>query len=182
MELLTHNKKGSIELLQGEAEVKAKSEKKAGLVIASIILLIGCLIAFGIWGYASFQQLSLNQIKNEIEKKMQDWQAMAAVGTQVKNISAKDQIISQTNTKYSGLDEKLDKIRGLLPQGVSLVTLSLDSTGKVVLAGKSADAAVVYQFYELLKADKEIKTPVLSSLGKKTEDYDFNITFTLVAK
>ena len=80
------------------------------------------------------------------------------------------------------MDRKLDKLRGFLPEGTSLSTLTVDNQGKTVIVGKATGAAIVYQFYELLKKDEQVTTPVLESLAKDSSAYTFSISLSLTTK
>lgn len=182
MELLTHKKNASIDLLKDEAQVNSNSQKK--LVVSSfvLLLLIVMTITFGLFFFNLAQKFRLNNIKDDLASKITAWQALEAVGTQVKTIEAKNQVITSTNTKYGDLDKKLNKVRELLPQGTSLSTLTINNSGKTVISGKATEAAVVYQFYEVLKKDPEVSLVTLDSLSKASSDYTFNISLTVTPK
>ncbi len=121
-------------------------------------------------------------MKNEIETKTAAWQALQSKASDVKTINAKDQVIVSTTKKYSSFQANINRIRELLPEGATLDSLTMNSEGKAVISGSSHDAAVVYQFHEVLQKQEDITSPTLDSLSKSGVDYQFNISLTLVSK
>ena len=181
MELLTHKKQGSIDLLKDEEKIKSNSQKKVVFTICVVLLLASSLLSAAVFAYSLTQKIRLNNLKKEVDTKIVAWQALEPVSTSIKTISQKNLVISQTSTKYPSLDVKLNKLRDLMPAGTSISTLTLNNQGKLVIAGKATSAAVVYQFYELLKKDAQVTSPVLESLAKST-DYTFSISLNLETK
>ena len=182
MELLTHKKQASIDLLEDEAKIKSNSQKKAIYTICVVILLASTLLSLAVFSYNLTQKIRLSGLKKEVDTKITAWQALEPVSTNIKTISQKNLIISQTDSKYPSLDRKLDKLRGLLPEGTVLNTLTINNQGKISIVGKASGAGTVYQFYELLKKDDQVTTPVLESLAKGTSDYTFTISLNLATK
>lgn len=182
MELLARKKTASINLLEDEEAVKSSSQKKLTLTICIIILLFSALLSGGLFTYSFIQKTKLNNLKEEVNTKTTAWQVFEPVARSLKSITEKNQVVVSAHAKYAGLDKKLDKVRGLLPEGVSLSTLTVNNQGKTVISGQSSSAAVVYQFYEILKKDSEIKDPLLDSLAKSSTDYTFNISLSLITK
>jgi Tfp pilus assembly protein PilN len=182
MELLTHKKTASIDLLKDEEKVKSSSQRKLVVTLCVIVLLAIAMVSFGLFAFNLAQKIRLNNVKEEVNSKITAWQALEPVGTSLKTISAKNQVITTTNSKYAGLEKRLDKIRGLLPSGTSLTTLTIAHDGKAVLSGNSSEADSIYQFYELLKKESDITNPTLTSLAKSSTDYTFNISLTLTTK
>ena len=99
MELLTHKKQGSIDLLKDEEQIKSNSQKKAVFTVCVVILLASSLISLAVFSYNLTQKIRLNNLKKEVNSKITAWQALEPVSTNIKTISQKNQIISQTNTK-----------------------------------------------------------------------------------
>lgn len=182
MELLTRKKQTSIDLLKDEEQIESSSQKKLVITICVVILVIVGALSIGLFSFKVTQKFRLSNLKGEVNTKTTAWQALEPVGTSVKTISAKDQVVKQTNTKYGGLENKLNKIRELLPEGAAFTTLTLNAQGKTVISGKASSAAIVYQFYEVLKKEKEITLVSLDSLAKASSDYTFNISLTVTTK
>lgn len=152
------------------------------MVTCALILILVGLVSVAIFSYSFYQKVSLNNLNKEVSDKTAAWQALQGLATDVKNINGKDQIVVATTKKYSDFQKNLNRIRDLLPEGVVLDSLTINNEGKAVITGTSADAAVVYQFHEVLKEQEDVVNPVLDSLSKTGEDYNFNISLNLVSK
>lgn len=182
MELLTRKKTASIDLLKDEQKVKSSSQKKLTVIICVLVLLLIGLISAGLFSYNLSQKIQLNKRKNEIKTKIAAWQVLEPVGSNLKIIAEKDKVLSQTETKYAALDKKIDKIRELLPQGISFTNLTINNQGKVVITAKASEVDIIYQFYNLLKNEKDVTQPTLDSLTKSTSEYSFSISLILTTK
>lgn len=182
MELLTRKKQASIDLLNDEQKVKSNSQKKFIVSLSVIITLLVVVISGAIFLYSFSQKLRLDKLKEDIAAKTQEWQTLESVGTDIKKITGKNQVITQSQAKYSGLDKRIDKLRESLPEGLSLTTLTIDNQGKTFLAGKASQPDIVYQFQELLKKDSNFLNPTIDSLAKATTEYTFNISLTINIK
>lgn len=182
MELLTRKKTASIDLLKDEAQENSSSQKKLVVTICVMILIVVGLLSVGLFSYNLSQKIRLSNLKKEVDTKVAAWQVLEPVGTNLKIISEKNKVVTQAETKYAGLDLKINKIREVLPQGISFTNLTINNQGKVAISGKATDVGVIYQFYDLLKKEKSISKPTLDSLAKSTSEYTFSISLTLTTK
>jgi len=97
MELLTHKKQGSIDLLKDEEKIKSNSQKKVVFTICVVLLLASSLLSAAVFAYSLTQKIRLNNLKKEVDTKIVAWQALEPVSTSIKTISQKNLVISQTH-------------------------------------------------------------------------------------
>jgi len=128
------------------------------------------------------QNEALKKVNIELDSQTLLWQRLEPIGSAIKSVKSKKITYNQNSSKYSGLDKKLDKIRSLLPAGISLSSLDVDNDGNVNLSGQSDQADIVYQYINVLKEQKEIKNFSLSSISKTGLNYNFTLKFILTLK
>ncbi len=179
---LGSKKKEQINLIPEEQRVSSLSSKLTPIIIALIIigLELGVFAFFRVSVFA--QNESLKKVNADLESQTPIWQQLEPIASAIKNIQAKKLTYTQTTTKYVGMDKKLDKIRNLMPKDVSLNTLDIDNEGKVAVVGKSVSADSAYQYYNVLKEQKEISNLSFESISKTKSEYSFSLKFTITLK
>jgi len=176
------SKKKSLDLLTAEEEsVKSSGNKFLIISIFSAIVTVE-LIIYGVFTLLSLSDRSkLREIKTQVEAESQSGSNLVTLATDIKNIKNKLTTYDQKIAGYI-IDKKLEKIASLLPSTVNLLSLNINEAGKVLLKSETPEPESGYQFYEVLKADKEITTLTLDSVTKVGDKYNFDMTFTVLTK
>ncbi|HSX57964.1 MAG TPA: PilN domain-containing protein [Candidatus Saccharimonadales bacterium] len=181
MEIFTHKKNPSIDLLQDEEKVKSASQKNLIFTICGFVVGLTLLVSLGVFLYQFILNSSIKSTQKEYAQKAVAWQVLEPVGSSLKAVIAKDQVLSATTTKYADVDKKIDQLRKLIPQNVTLTNFTIDNSGKITISGKAVAAANVYQFFDILNTQKGINLPTLTSLNKAGSSYTFTISLTMSA-
>lgn len=179
---LESKKKEQINLIPEDQRVSSLRDKLAPIFIALVIIGIqlGIFVFLRVSIFA--QNEALKKANADLDSQTPVWQQLEPIASAIKNIQAKKLTYDQTSAKYSGLDKKLDEIRSLLPEGVSLDTMDINNDGKVAIVGESVSADTAYQYYNVLKEQKEISNLSLESISKTNSEYNFNLKFTINLK
>ena len=175
-------KKEQINLIPEDQRVTSLGSKVAPLLVAGVIIAL----QFGVFAFLKVtvfaQDAVLKKVSTELESQTPVWQKLEPIASAIKNIQAKKTTYDQTSSQYTGLDKKLDKIRDLFPEGVSLSVLNINNEGKVAITGRSVSADSAYQFYNVLKEQKEISALSFESISKTSSEYTFTLEFNINMK
>ena len=179
---LALKKKEQINLIPEDQRVSSFRGKLTPILIALVI--VGIELGVFVFLRASIfaQNEALKKVNADLDSQTPVWQKLEPVASAIKSIQAKKITYDQTSAKYLGMDKKLDKVRSLLPEGVSLNTLDIDNEGNVAVVGKSVSADNAYQYYNVLKEQKDIRALSFESISKISSDYSFNLKFTISLK
>lgn len=177
-----NKKKEQINLIPEEQRVISLGNKLTPLLIAIVIIAL----EFGAFAFLRAtifaQDAALKKVSTDLESQTPVWQKLEPIASAIKTIQAKKTTYDQTSSQYTGLDKKLDKIRDLFPEGVSLNVLNINNEGKVAITGRSVSADSAYQFYNVLKEQKEISSLSFESISKTSSEYTFTLEFNINLK
>lgn len=175
-------KKKELDLLTSEEIGASSSQKFLPIIILGVvnILFLGVYLVLFLLGLGS--QNSLSTAKEQTQSKESQWQTYSNLANQVKSIQSKASDHQKFLAAYSGLNTKIDKIRSVLPQGVYLTNLTINSLGKTSLSGLAANPDEAYQFRDVLLKDKDFSTVSLDAVAKTGANYTFTITFLVSSK
>lgn len=180
MDIFGKKKQKSIDLLSDEDTGKESFGLLPIIIVAAIIILLQAIFA----GSLFFLNLSTKGQIDAVKKQQQDqttiWQKSATMATNVKTVVAKNTLYQTDLKSFSGLDTKLDKIRSLIPDGVTIGQIALDNKGKTSLSAQSAQAADGYQLVTVLQMNPALSNVNLDSISKQAGNYQFTITFLII--
>lgn len=172
-------KNSSIDLLK-EGDSGQSSNKNFVYFLAFGLIVIA---QIGLFAFLFVVNLNaknnLAKITTEIGQETANWQALEPLASQIKTIKEKGSAYDTFVSKYSGLNTRLEKLTSLTPQGVSVISLNINNDGETVFRGSSVEPALTYQFYENLKADKQVSLLKLDTMQKTGLSYTFDLSFTL---
>lgn len=173
-----------INLVPLEIKEKAKKEAKQILINKISIALLGVLImaTSSILALVILQGATLNSLNTEIENeksKVQGLKDTEAVINLLKN--RLDTINKFTNKRYKQRDV-FDLITSLFPEGVSIQTLQIERSPRVVVSGQTDDTQSLKTFFDNLVDPKinegKITSVTINSLNRSqrgTINFDLNV-------
>jgi Tfp pilus assembly protein PilN len=174
-------KKKELDLLTAEEVGVVSSHKILPIIFGGFVILLtlGIYLVFFLLNINAQNQL--NSAKDKVVSKSVTWQSYQQIATDIKIIQAKYTNYKSFSTAYKGLDQKIDKIRSVLPIGVYLTNLTISNAGTVSLTGSSATPEEAYQFRDVLLTDKNFSGISLESVSKSATNYTFIIDFLVQA-
>lgn len=141
-----------INLIPEEIKEKAKKEAKQALINRISIAFLGLLIiaTSGILATVIYQGATLSSLNVEIEQeksRVSSYKDVEAVVNLLKNRI--DTINQFTNKRYKQRDV-FDLITSLFPVGVSLESIQIDKTSKVVISGETENTGALKILFDNL--------------------------------
>lgn len=172
-------KKQTIDLLPDKNAPKA-GLKPLPIIIGAIAIIAIQVAAAAFLFFANLTtQNQVAEAKKQIQTQTQIWQQYAQLATTTKAISAKNAIYDKDVAAFAGLDIKLDKIRSLIPNGVTIDQISLNNKGTTTLNAHSANPADGYQLATVVQSNPNLKKVSLDGVTKSGTFYQFIITFLI---
>lgn len=173
-----------INLIPEEIKAKAKKEAKQALVNKISIALLGLLIitTSGILATVIFQGTTLNSLNERIEKEKFEVQRYKDVEAVVNLLKNRIDTINQFSNKRYKQRDVFDLLTSLFPKGVSLQSLQIDKTTKVVVSGQTDETSSLKNLFDNLVDPKinegKISSVTVNSLNRSQQgriNFEFNI-------
>jgi Tfp pilus assembly protein PilN len=175
-----------INLLPEEGrEEERKKERKKLLTLASIgiLILVGALTA-STYVYSAYLAHQDSDYKISIDSSSKSLESFKSVETLYRTVNNKIVRLQGLLASYPRNSLVLDDVAAFTPAGVSLSSLTFDSTGKLAVSGVATSATTFGDFVNILKdatkggtkfANVEI---VAVAGGGKQGDYRFSLSMT----
>lgn len=151
------------------------------IVIATVILLLGVLVQFGVWTYLN-RKVQASAAEIEELKRVANKSENANVKEQIKAVNAKLNDFSNLTAKTPHWADVLAAFVKNVPEGVKITNFNADAEkNEVSINGFSPSRDLVIDLYNNINADKEHFQNINYPLENVTQptNVQFNFTFSI---
>jgi hypothetical protein len=170
-------KQKDINLLPGVEQAAKLGKIKLFTTIISVfvvILLVSVSLLFVFLSYSEGQRAK--NISSQFNSKQALWQQLSKTAGKINSAKANETKLKEIEGANQVFVSGLEKVRGKVPSGVTLISLELKSSSSLSLQAEASDPAEIYQLVEELKKESFFSQVNISSLVKRTDTYSVNLT------
>ncbi|HET7713006.1 MAG TPA: PilN domain-containing protein [Patescibacteria group bacterium] len=167
---------------EGQGEERLRERKRLfTLASLGIVLVIG-LLTIGSLAYSAYLKGSGETARNRITSVNKTLQGLGQIEVLYRTVHTKLVRLQGLLTGYPRNSIVLDDVASFTPAGVSLTSMTFDSTGKLALTGLASGAGAFGDFVNILKdpktgGSKFSNVEIVSvSGGGKQGDYRFSLS------
>ena len=170
-------KQKDINLLPGVEQAAKISRIKLFTTIISVFVVILLVLVSLLFVFLSYSEgRRAKSISSQIDSKQAIWQQLSKTAGKINSAKAEETKLKEIDEANQVFIGGLEKVRGKVPSGVTLVSLELKSLSSLSLQAEAANPAEIYQFVEELKKESFFSQVNISSLVKRTDTYSVNLT------
>lgn len=169
-----------INLLQQEKKIIALSGKLVyfALYYLRYIVIMTQIVVIGVFFYRFTVDQRVIDLRESINQKQEIIKVAQPLIKEAKTMHAKTTVIKSLLDKQKGFTDKFDSILSVIPQTITLHTLTIAET-TIDLKGDATDVTIIRALYERLKKNRQFKNIVINQITKKDGLYGFSINIDI---
>ena len=165
-----------------QQKLKSRKIKIVVIVISAVVISLQIGVFVVAQGLVLSEQNTQNNLEEELVLKNREWEKVASPAASVQTIKSKLATYQKFSSEHPEPKIFIDKIRSFIPQGIVLLDISVNKTGDSVMSGTALEPDVIYQFLNVLNAEKTtFSKPVLNSVNKN-DSGGYNFIVEVIVK